>query len=130
MNDEERWTETLRVDLTDEEVRARADDAARSYKDAAERSEELQAHSKEERGAIAKLQAEVGQALREVAERAAYRPVDVRKVRNDIGATMDTVRLDSGELVRSRPFTPDERQVGLFPQAVEEPEESSSPPRP
>ena len=113
--DLERWTENLRCDLTDEEVRERADRAARSYKDAAERSDELQAHAKEERGAIGKLNAEVGQLLRAVAERAEYRSVDVRHHRNETAATMDTVREDTAEVVRSRPFTPDERQIGLFP---------------
>lgn len=118
---EERWTENLRCDLTDEEVRERADRAARSYKDAAERADELQAHSKEERGAIGKLNAEVGQLLRAVAERAEYRPTDVLLHRNEGQSTMDTIRADTGELVRSRPFTPDERQIGLFP--VQEPDE-------
>ena len=124
MNDE-RWTETLRCDLTDEEVRARADQAARTYKDAAERSEALQAHAKEERGAIATLNAEVGQLLRAVAERAEYRPVDVKSVRNEIGGVMETVRLDTGEIVRSRPFTPDEKQIGLFPVEEQDDDERS-----
>lgn len=113
--DLERWTENLRCDLTDEEVRERADRAARSYKDAAQRADELQAHAKEERGAIATLNAEVGQLLRAVAERADYRTVDVRHHRNEAGGLMETVREDTGEIVRSRPFTPDERQIGLFP---------------
>ena len=113
---EEVWTETLRCDLSEAEVRDRADQAARAFGEAAESEVELTAIGTEMRGQIKRLRAQVGELLRAVREAAEYRPVDCVERRNEGEANVEVVRVDTGEIVRSRPFTQDERQLGLLPQ--------------
>lgn len=113
---EEVWTETLRCDLSEAEVRDRADQAARAFGEAAESEDELTGIATEMRGQIKRLRAQVGELLRAVREAAEYRPVDCVERRNESEAKVEVIRVDTGEIVRSRPFTPDERQLGLLPQ--------------
>lgn len=115
----EKWTETLRCELTEPEVRDRADQAARAFGEAAESEDELTAIATEMRGQIKRLRAQVAELLRSVRERSEYRPVECAEAMNAGGsepARVDIVRTDTGEIVRSRQLTPDERQLGFLPQ--------------
>lgn len=55
--------------------------------------------------------------------------VEVQDERNDAEGKMETIRLDTGEVVLSRPFTAEEKQSNLFPlrSAAEQDRVDSSP---
>ncbi len=115
---DEVWTETLRCDLSEAEVSDRAENAALAFGEAEEVEAEFKATAEEQRGQIKRLRARVGELLRAVREAAEYRSVDCVERRNEGEAKVEVIRVDTGELVRSRPFTPDERQLalGILPQ--------------
>lgn len=54
-----------------------------------------------------------------VREKKEYREVEVTDRRNEERMTMDTIRLDTGEVVSYRELKGHERNLGLFPSEVE-----------
>lgn len=124
MEKAERWTETLRCELVDDEVQDRAGQAARAWSEAEQNETELKGLAEEMRGGIKSLRARCGELLRAVRERAEYRLVACEEVPNlgGIDPHVDIVRVDTGEVIRKRPLTPEERQLRLLPeQPVSEP---------
>jgi len=114
----ESWSEELRCELTTEELAAAADECALVLGEI----EQLDAEYKDEvvklRGERKRASAAVAKLAREVREKASYRQTPVHEERRFAENTIAVVREDTGALVRSRPMTPDERQVALFPQLV------------
>jgi hypothetical protein len=71
---------------------------------------------------IEAAESNVSRLSRIVKDRAEYREVEVKEVRNEERMTMDTIRLDSGETVSYRALQGHERNLTLFPAAVAETE--------
>lgn len=78
---------------------------AKSLKEGAEREEER-----------------ARQMLRTASSGSEDRSVEVVRRRNMAEGVMEWVRTDTGQLVRSRPLTPEERQVTLFTPGSTRPE--------
>ena len=97
---EEVWTEKLRCDLSEAEIRDRAENAALAFGEAEESEAELKATAEEQRGQIKRLRARVAELLGAVRERAEYRHVDCVERRNEGEAKVEVIRVDTGEIVR------------------------------
>lgn len=106
--------EMLPVPLTDDELLAHADRAARLQGQADHEAEALRDEMKERRAEIEELRTQAREALRLVRERREDRRVEVEVVYEYAANAVVLVRLDTGEQVRQRPMTADERQEALF----------------
>lgn len=107
--------EILPCPLNDDELRERADRAARKQAELESEEEQIALLKKASKERTERLGSEVRSLLREVRTRSEDRDVQVVDRVSDEGDLMETVRTDSGEIVRSRPLTPAEKQVVLFP---------------
>jgi hypothetical protein len=115
----EKFTESLRCELTEWEVADRAANMARSVFAREEAEIERELANKAAKEVIKALDARVSSLAREVRERAVYRLVDCVEQRNEIESMIETIRLDTSEIVRARPMTAEEKQLGLFPKQVD-----------
>lgn len=105
--------ETLEVELTAEERQAAGENLARVLAEIQrldDRRAAVVAALKEQR---AELEADVAVYRDQVNHRRKIIDIDVQDQRNDSTGTMDTVRMDTGEVLRSRPYSPEERQPNL-----------------
>lgn len=109
-----RFSESLVCHLTPEEVAERADRAARLQHDADELAAELARETKTYKGRISRATTEQHRLLEEVRTRQGYQPVECERQPDLLGGILRTVRLDTGEIVRTRALTPEERQKKLF----------------
>jgi len=109
-----RFTETLAVQLTVEEIAAYADMAARIAADADAREEGRASQNKAERDGIELMQGQVRDYLRRVREKRDYRPVDCEETMDWARNAVRVFRTDTEELVRERAMTTEERQQRLF----------------
>ena len=109
------FQEMLRCALTDEEVATRADRCARVVKERDEAETTRKNVNKAMKKAIDDLDLEIRALAYEVRDRAAYREVNCLDRENHEAGTMETVRLDTGEVVRDRPLTAAERQLSILP---------------
>jgi hypothetical protein len=106
-----KWTEgkMLRVPLTDEEVRQRGELLAKACQDL----EELKGAQKEEKElmkiALQRAEGDISRLVTQVRDRAETRHVQV-EMRINIGlGIVEEVRLDTGEVVRTRDATQDDK---------------------
>lgn len=109
-----RFSESLVCHLTPDEVTDRADRAARLQHDADEIAAELASETKTYKGRISRATTEQHRLLEEVRTRQGYRPVECERQPDFTEGVLRTVRLDTGEIVRTRALTPEERQKKLF----------------
>lgn len=115
--------ETIEVELTAKERQAAGESLARVLAEIQrldDRKAAVVAALKEQR---AELEADVAVYRDQVNHRRKVVDIDVQDQRNDSTGTMDTVRMDTGEVLRSRPYTAEERQpnlVGLTDHEAEE----------
>ena len=100
--------------MTDAELRARGDQLADLQEKVERAEEEKAAKSKEYSGHIAKFNGEASCIAKEVREKCAWRYVEVETKFDFDAGTADTSRVDTGEVVTSRPLTQEERQQNLF----------------
>ena len=105
---------TLPVELTPDEVRAKGVELAA-------RVDEMYAIDVERKEAAAAIrerradvEAQVIELKGEVRSGREYREVECRLEPDFQAGVMQIVRVDTGEFVRSRPLSPDERQPALF----------------
>ncbi|MFZ2804290.1 MAG: hypothetical protein WA001_03630 [Patescibacteria group bacterium] len=110
---DENRTEWLPRSLTDEDVRARGDDLARVLGEIDREEADKAAAAKAAAGRIKRLASESNTLAREIRERKTWLEVEVESSRNLEAGTIDTVRTDTGEVIRARPMTPEERQVSI-----------------
>jgi ElaB/YqjD/DUF883 family membrane-anchored ribosome-binding protein len=106
--------ESLPVMLTDGEVLAHADRAARLQSEYNDRDEALKAHSKAAKAELETIESERNAALRKVRERREFRQVDVEVSYGFAENTVKYTRRDTGEVYHERAMTNDERQTQLF----------------
>lgn len=95
--------------LGPEEIAKRADELARIMGEVAEREIGKELGTK-----IDELKGRGRELAREIRARRTILQVEVKDVRNEEDGTIETVRMDTGELVRSRRMTTDERQTNLL----------------
>ena len=117
-------TMELPVKLTDEEVRLKGEKIARRLKDRENLEEERKAAAKAAKEEIGELDAEIIELRDEVRERREMRDVQVSDEKDWGRKIVRTLRLDTGEVVASRPMTPAELQQHLKLVEDEQPEES------
>ena len=116
----ERRMMSLSVPLTDPEIRGYGRKAAELHAEVVDKTESLSAFQKAAKAEIQEVARERNALLGKVREESEMRDVDVEVTWNFATNEVLTVRLDTGELVRSRAMTFDERQERLFepPEAV------------
>lgn len=105
--------ETLRCELTDDEVADRAQDLATLTVELDAAESEKAAVSKRLGARVAELREKLNGKARIVRERAEWRDVDVRDVPDYERGVMESIRLDTGVRVRVRALTPEERQLRI-----------------
>ena len=109
-----RFSESLVCHLVPGEVADRADRAARLQADHDQLAERIAAEQKSGKAQLARIAEEQHRLLEEVRTRQGYRPVECERKPDFEAGVLRTVRLDTGEVVRQRPLTPEERQTQLF----------------
>ena len=114
-------TMRLPCPLTDDEVQARATEAAELMLEI-DTEEEAEADRKREwKAAIEARKRKMRQLSQCVRERAEHRPVEVEEVPSAGRSTMDIYRRDTGELVYSRPMTDSEQRLAAQASLWQEP---------
>jgi hypothetical protein len=111
-------TMLLPVDLTPAEIAIKGDMLAATTKEINALEYEKRSVNADIKGKIDSLEADRTKLATEITDRREYRQVDVKRIRNEERCTIDTVRLDTGEVVTYRPMEPTERTKPL-PFAVE-----------
>lgn len=109
-----KFTETLVCNLTEDEVATRADAAARAQRELDDAQRDIDAAKKSAKTTIDTLDARRRLLLEEVRTRQGFRPVECEESPDYLEGLMRVVRLDTAEIVRSRPLTAEERQVPLM----------------
>ncbi len=103
----------LRCDLTSQEVADRADELGSALHRRAE-TEKAKADASASYAADLKAATSTINRLgEEVRTRSTQRPVECHAVPDFAEGVMETIRLDSGEVIARRPLEPDERQPEL-----------------
>ncbi|RIL03121.1 MAG: hypothetical protein DCC71_15430 [Proteobacteria bacterium] len=115
MNADGTFPERLPCPLTDDEVRQRGELLAMTLAEIAEIEEEFALERQRIRGEIKRRRERARGLTGEVSTRTEIREVAcVRRILPD-DERVEIVRVDTGEVVRTRPLTPEERQEALFP---------------
>lgn len=115
--------ETLEVELSAKERQSAGENLARVLAEIQrldDRKAAVVAALKEQR---AELEADVAVYRDQVNHRRKIIDIDVQDQRNDQEGVIETIRMDTGEVLRSRPYTAEERQpnlVGLTDQDAED----------
>lgn len=106
-------TQSLPVRLTTDELLMRSDELAKTIRERDDAERTMKSAMSTAKTRIATLEADVSRLAEVVRERQEYRPVEVTEVKNWHRLTMDTVRIDTGELVGSRSMSAYERNEAL-----------------
>ena len=109
-----RSTEILPCKLTGEEIQAKAQIAARRLAERDTLEDQLSTVKSEFKAKLEDIDAEVRETMRHVREGAIERSVQVETLMDWKSNSVTTVRLDTGEVIRTRAMTPEERQTRLF----------------
>lgn len=109
-----RFSEALICQLTADEVAERADRAARLQYDHDELAAEMASEANGYKAKLVRIEVEQRRLLDEVRTRQGYRPVECERQADFAAGVLRTVRLDTGEIVRTRQLTAEERQKQLF----------------
>lgn len=108
-------TRLLPVPLGDAEIALKADNLAARIKELQELEAEKKSATASFNERTKTLEKEVYALAQMVRDKAEDREVEVREVRNEERFTIDTARVDSGEIVESRPMSSTERTRPMFP---------------
>jgi hypothetical protein len=103
--------------LTEEERLLRSDELAIATREMYEAEAHRKAVAKELKGKVDELQEKVKELSAIVEEKTELRPTECQWARDDGRKTMVLLRVDTGEVIETRPMTEDElalRQVDLF----------------
>jgi len=115
-------TEALSVDLTQEELDERRDKLVKLIEDSTELEIEKKAATAQFNARKQKLTSAIGSIAIEVRERKTYRPVDCAEMPDYKAGIVTIVRQDTGEIVRTRVMTDEDRQakIALVKEKAEE----------
>lgn len=106
--------ETLPVRLTKSELLERGNSLALAREHYTRQRGEAKAAAAVAKADLEEIEGEVDRLAGIVRAKAEPRPVETRVVRDYERGVVDTVRLDTGELVRTRAMTEQERQIRIF----------------
>jgi len=109
----ETFHEEVPVDLRQDEIVARATDLSGAIRRRMALDDEKKRFTDDWKDRATKIDQEVQRLNRIVGDRKEGRSVECIEKRNEVDCTMETVRLDTGEVIRARPMTPNERQLKL-----------------
>ncbi len=126
----EKTKEYLKCPLTEAELRAQAEKMAQNLSQIAQYEADLKSIKKQIESDIARCQADLGSAVEKFRSGFEMRNVDCEVQKDFQTNTVRTYRLDTGEMIRERALTAEERQLMLdlekkeeTPAAEEKPEE-------
>lgn len=105
----------LRCKLTEQELKDRSDALAKEYQRCAEEEDEKRRDAARRKERIDEIKGHMSQLSREIRERSVYRPVIVEETPDYRGDYVEVIRTDTGEVIKTRKFTEEERQLGMFP---------------
>ena len=108
-----RESETLPCPLTDDEWAERSDHCARLLAERDTFAAQAKADAKENKDELAKMDESIRELSKEIRDRRTWRDVQVRTSPDYAEGVMQTVRCDTGEVIRTRPLTLDEKQQKL-----------------
>lgn len=106
-------TEHLPCPLTDEEWSERSEHCARLIAERDTYAEEAKREAKAVKEELAGMDAQIRGLSREIRDRRTWRDVQVRVEPDYEAGVMETTRCDTGEVIRTRPLTLDEKQQKL-----------------
>ncbi|HEX2879695.1 MAG TPA: hypothetical protein VHO25_09155 [Polyangiaceae bacterium] len=109
----ETYTDSLRVDLTVEEVADRADRAAHMLVKIDEKKAEIKAERQLQNKQLANLETEHHRLSGEVLSKSTYKKVVCKRTYDFDAKTVTEIREDTGEELGERPMTDDELQVNF-----------------
>jgi hypothetical protein len=112
-------TMNLPVILTEPELILKGEELAQQVHDLAGVESRKKAANSAFKEEIESLEIKIASVARIVRERREYREVEVKDVRDEERMLMNTVRLDTGEVVSYRDLKGHERNLKLFPASVE-----------
>jgi len=107
-------TRNLPVQLSKDEIRLRGEELARKHAEYDDVESARKASQQESKGKLERIEAESRELANTIRTGREYREIEVREVKNVDNLSMDLVRVDTGEIIESRPLRADELQVGLF----------------
>jgi hypothetical protein len=112
----EKFPQSLRVQLTPDEIADRADRAAHKVSVIAEKKAELKAVSTHQKGIIETVEAELSLLSKEVRDKSTYAQVECERQLDFNEGTYREIRLDTGEMLIERKLLESEKQRELpFP---------------
>lgn len=126
LNEGKIYREVLPCTLTSDETRARGEEAAKIQGDIERVQEQKTAAAADFKAQIETLADRRAKISREIRERQEFREVDTIVRRNEVDLSVETVRVDTGELVRDRPMSESEKQLTLLPKEEGEAEAAES----
>ncbi len=106
-------TQNLPVHLTTDELLMRSDELAQKIRERDDTERAMKSAQGNAKRKIDALELDITRLAHVVRERKEDRPVEVTAVKNWLRLTMDTVRIDTGELVGSRSMSAYERNEAL-----------------
>ncbi len=109
------WEYILPCDLSADEVAYRADKLARKIGERETLKVAFDTVRQEHKAELSELEAEVRMLARDVSTKVEHRPIRVAETLLFEESLACVARSDTGELVRTRPLRPEERQVSLLP---------------
>jgi hypothetical protein len=104
------YVETLKCVLTDKEVQDRAQLLAQHVDEVNTKESELKAETSHRKAIIQQIESKVNEIAAEIRNRATYRRIDCERIKDFRLGTCREVRLDTGEILNTRPLNYDERQ--------------------
>ena len=121
-------TERLPCELTDDEVRAKGEQIAQLIGEIQDAEVAMKAQAEEAKDNIKGLKARTSALSSEVRTRREYRSVEVRESFDWGNRRVEVIRLDTGEVIRTRETTEAERQLHLSVVTRERPEQNDDEP--
>lgn len=112
-----RFNRNLEVPLTDEEIQAKGQELAQLHADANQLRDNKSEIMKKLKGEIDEVEAKIEATAKAIRHKAEERPIECTEARNETKTTIEVIRVDTQEVVASRPMTMEElaqRQQDLF----------------
>ena len=110
-------TETLPVVLTDIELLDLGQKLAEKHREGRMEEDDQKEAKSAMKERLEGIENEINRLAGLIRERREYRQVEVHEVKDFSRSMVDTLRDDTGELVRTRPMTSEDRTVSLFTDA-------------
>lgn len=111
-------TELLPVVLTDIELLDLGQKLAEKHREARAEEDDQKESKSAMKERLEGIENEISRLAGLIRERREYRNVEVHEMKDFTRGMVDTLRNDTGELVRTRPMTSEDRTVSLFADAA------------